>query len=415
LEIESDIALRATNISKAFQVIRGDWRESTLPTGNGEFHAIKNLSFEIKKGEICGLIGRNGSGKTTLLELISGIIKPTTGEIIIAGKTASVIDIGSGMHRDLSGMENIFLAGELLGMHKDEITKKLPEIISFCELQDFLFLPIKHYSSGMFIRLAFSVITHLNSDILLIDEIIGVGDMAFAEKTTARIMEVCRQGKSAIIATHSLALIRACCSTAMYLKNGILISKDDIDKVQELYVEDVLENKSLLSDNLEKTKPFQPKLEYHLDNRDENTTNQINLTECRLMAKHSDKNDFLVTDDLLLELIVEAKNETPFLVSVHINYQYNQPAICLAPEINEEGTQAGVYKFTTTISANILNQGLFTVSVFFVDENDALINAFENVLIFKINLSAKTQEQFGYSGKFSGPVFIGGNWIVEKR
>jgi hypothetical protein len=122
-----------------------------------------------------------------------------------------------------------------------------------------------------------------------------------------------------------------------------------------------------------------------------------------------------VTDDLLLELIVEAKNEDPFLVSVHINYQYNQPAICLVPEINEEGTQAGIYKFTTTISANILNQGLFTVSVFFVDENDALINAFENVLIFKINLSAKTQEQFGYSGKFSGPVFIGGNWIVEKR
>ena len=412
--IISENILKVSGLSKRFYFRQNALSAQFKQKASDEFYAVRDISFELKRGEICGLVGRNGAGKTTLLELLSGIIKPSEGEISIYGKAASVIDIGTGMHRDLSGYENIFLVGELLGMKKSEIEARLPEIIAFSELEQFIHLPVKHYSSGMFMRLAFSVITHLNADILLIDEIIGVGDLAFSEKTTAKIIDICRNGKCAIIATHSLNLVKTCCNTAMYMDRGILISKGTVDNIEELYLEDVLENKSLIGrqqDENSAAKTFKPKLKF--ENSAESNGN-VELIEAVLQNRAGAKEDFSVNDDLKFELSIESKTQRPFILSMHINHRYNEPALCLTPQ-KAQTTGIGRLTLSTTLPQNILNQGLYNVSVFIVDEENKLINSYENVLIFKIELDDYTREVYGYEGKFSGPVFRGGNWMIDNK
>ena len=413
---KSETILRVDNLSKKFHLKRNALGRK-FPKGESDgFYAVKNVSFEIKKGEICGLIGRNGAGKTTLLELLSGIIKPSEGEITIWGRTASVIDIGTGMHRDLSGHENIFLAGEMLGMKKDEIKAHLPEIIAFSELEQFIHLPVKHYSSGMFMRLAFSVITHLDADILLIDEIIGVGDLAFSEKTTRKIIDLCKQGRSAIIATHSLSLIKSCCTNAIYMKRGIVIDKGTVEVIENRYLEDVLENTSLIpadNEGSDQTKIFKPKLKFDPREIDDSISSDVDITYAEISSNGNNSSEFSVRDQLKFDVQIDVKTDQPFIISLHINHHYNQPALCLTPEvIQTKNLKTGKVNLSTTIPRNILNQGLYTASIFIVDNDNNLISARENVLIFKIELDDYTRDTFAYRGKFSGPVFIGGNWTI---
>ena len=412
----SEAVLKVDRLTKKFSLNRNALGDQSRGHNGDVFYAIREVSFEIKKGEICGLIGRNGAGKTTLLELLSGIIKPSEGEITIYGKTASVIDIGTGMHRDLSGYENVFLAGELLGMERSKIKDRLQEIIDFSELAAFIHLPIKHYSSGMFMRLAFSVITHLDADILLIDEIIGVGDMAFSEKTTAKIIEICKRGKSAIIATHSLTLVKACCTTAVYMRNGVLVSKGRVDEVEELYLEDVIENKSLITSKsiaVEEFKQSKLRLQYTATESVGNSSKSISLISAHLEKNASDKDEFSDRDQLNFELQIDVKDTSPFVISIHINHHYNQPALCLTPQVSQtQNLSQGRVRLKTFVPSHLLNQGLYTVSVFIVDRENVLINSYENVLIFKIELDELTKKAFGYSGKFSGPIFRGADWII---
>lgn len=410
--------LQVDNLSKKFYLKKNTLSNRQNGDKADEFYAIRNLTFNIKKGEICGLIGRNGAGKTTLLELLSGIMKPSEGEISIFGKTASVIDIGTGMHRDLSGLENIFLSGAILGMKKAEIEERLPEIIAFSELEDFIQMPVKHYSSGMFMRLAFSVITHLNADIMLIDEIIGVGDLAFSEKTTARIIDICRKGRSAIIATHSLTLVRACCNTAIYLKNGSLILKDNSDKVEELYLSDIVENSSLIPKpgQDESPKSINPRLEFQADENENENEAGIKIVRMSIDTQNPLPDGFCVRDEIRLELLLDVKVMQSFIISVHINQHYNQPAFCFTPErAHTTDIGPGQVKLSTIVLPNTLNQGLYSISVFFVDSDENLIVSYKNVLNFKVNLDDYIRDTYGYKGKFSGPAFIGGNWNIERR
>ena len=180
------------------------------------FYALKDLSFDLKKGQALGVIGKNGSGKSTLLNILSNIVRPSEGEVLVRGKVLSILDIGTGMHPDLSGRENVFLRGELLGMAKQDIQKVYSDIVDFSEIGDFIETPVKHYSSGMFLRLAFAIIVHLKADILLLDEVLSVGDIGFREKVKHALRAMSSE-TTLIIVSHEIHTIREFVDTILYL------------------------------------------------------------------------------------------------------------------------------------------------------------------------------------------------------
>ncbi|WP_270566740.1 ABC transporter ATP-binding protein [Clostridium beijerinckii] len=185
-----------------------------------EFHALKNVSFEVNKGEVVGIIGRNGAGKSTILKVISGILKPTKGAITVDGNIVPMLELGSGFDHDLTGRENIFLNGAILGYSKEFLLEKYDEIVAFSELGKFIDVPIRNYSSGMLMRLAFSIATVVNPEILIVDEILAVGDDKFQEKSKGRMLELMSGGTTVLFVSHSLIQIREMCSKVVWLENG---------------------------------------------------------------------------------------------------------------------------------------------------------------------------------------------------
>ena len=187
-----------------------------------EFWALKDVSFEIKHGEAVGIIGRNGAGKSTLLKLLSRITEPTEGRIEIDGRVASLLEVGTGFHPELTGRENIFLNGAILGMTRMEIKKKFDEIVAFAEVEKFLDTPVKHYSSGMYLRLAFAVAAHLEPEILIVDEVLAVGDAAFQQKCLGKMGEVSSGGRTVLFVSHQMNAVQSLCSRCLLLKQGKL-------------------------------------------------------------------------------------------------------------------------------------------------------------------------------------------------
>ena len=188
-----------------------------------EFWALRDVSFDIQQGEAVGVIGRNGAGKSTLLKLLSRITEPTTGRIELEGKVASLLEVGTGFHPELTGRENVYLNGTILGMRRAEIRKKFDEIVAFAEVEKFLDTPVKHYSSGMYVRLAFAVAAHLEPDILIVDEVLAVGDAQFQKKCLGKMKSVSeREGRTVLFVSHNMQAIRQMCSRVLLLKGGHL-------------------------------------------------------------------------------------------------------------------------------------------------------------------------------------------------
>jgi len=190
--------------------------------GNDDFWALRDVSFNVERGEVLGIIGRNGAGKSTLLKILSRITKPTEGQAILHGRVGSLLEVGTGFHPELTGRENIFLSGSILGMTRIEIKKKFDEIVAFSELERFLDTPVKHYSSGMYVRLAFAVAAHLDPEILLIDEVLAVGDAEFQKKCLGKMGEVTKHGKTVLFVSHNMTSIQRLCNKACLLDKGLL-------------------------------------------------------------------------------------------------------------------------------------------------------------------------------------------------
>jgi len=186
--------------------------------GDEEFWALKNVNFEVRKGEIVGIVGHNGAGKSTLLKILSRITDPTEGTVEIRGRVASLLEVGTGFHGELTGRENIYLNGAILGMTRSEIDRKFNEIVSFAEVEKFLETPVKHYSSGMYVRLAFAVAAHLETDILLVDEVLAVGDVQFQNKCLGKMEDVAGRGRTVLLVSHNLAAVQRLCSRAIVLE-----------------------------------------------------------------------------------------------------------------------------------------------------------------------------------------------------
>lgn len=201
-----------------------------------KFLALQDINFKIKQGERVAFLGNNGAGKSTLLKLLSRITEPTTGKIIIYGKVSSLLEVGTGFHPELTGRENIFFNGAILGMSKSEIKKQFDEIVHFSELEKFLDLPIKRYSSGMSIRLAFSIGVHLRSDVMILDEVLSVGDKNFQKKSIAKIKRIAMQsGRTILFVSHNLEQISELCDKGFLLQKGKIIMEDQIHKVIKKY------------------------------------------------------------------------------------------------------------------------------------------------------------------------------------
>jgi lipopolysaccharide transport system ATP-binding protein len=238
---ERYVALRdvLTNKFKSFgrRLISLQPDSSKLQPSREEFWALKDVSFEVKQGDRVGIIGRNGAGKTTLLKLLSRITEPTSGRIAIKGRVASLLEVGTGFHPELTGRENIYLNGAILGMSKAEIKKKFDEIVDFAEIERFLDTPVKRYSSGMYVRLAFAVAAHLEPEILLVDEVLAVGDAAFQKKCLGKMEDVSTQeGRTVLFVSHNMSAVRSLCKDALILEGGLISYVGSSSDVIERYV-----------------------------------------------------------------------------------------------------------------------------------------------------------------------------------
>ena len=254
----SDIVLKANNVSKYYKL--GQYNNGTffkdlqswyankkgkedpnsrldkkVVEGEG-FWALKDVNFEIKQGERVGIIGKNGAGKSTLLKLISEITAPTTGTINIKGKVASLLEVGTGFHPEMTGRENIYLNGAILGMKRSEIDRKLDEIVAFSELEEHIDTPVKRYSSGMYVRLAFAVAAHLDSDILIADEVLAVGDAAFQQKALGKMNDISSgQGRTVLFVSHNMSAVRSLCNKGILLDHGCVSSQGLLEDVIDVY------------------------------------------------------------------------------------------------------------------------------------------------------------------------------------
>ncbi len=257
----SDIIIQAENISKVYRLgtigtgsLRQDmqswWNKKVIKKDDPFFvndriskqhiWALKNVSFDIRQGEVWGIVGSNGAGKSTLLKILSRIIKPTEGIVRGKGKISSLLEIGTGFHYELTGRENIFLSGHMLGMNKPEILRRFDEIVAFSEIEQFLDTPVKRYSSGMYVRLAFAVAAHLEPDILIVDEVLAVGDTAFQKKCLNRIKDISRNmGKTVLFVSHNVITVEQLCSHALYLQNGVVADTGKATSVVNTYLNDV--------------------------------------------------------------------------------------------------------------------------------------------------------------------------------
>jgi lipopolysaccharide transport system ATP-binding protein len=204
---------------------------------NEDFWALKDVSFDVAEGEVVGIIGRNGAGKSTLLKILSRITPPTEGRIHLRGRVASLLEVGTGFHPDLSGRENIYLNGAILGMQRQEIKRKFDEIVAFAEVEQFLDTPVKRYSSGMYVRLAFSVAAHLEPQILIVDEVLSVGDAEFQKKCLGKMGEVAKGGRTVLFVSHNMAAVQILTTRAVLLSGGRIVESAETEKVVSTYLQ----------------------------------------------------------------------------------------------------------------------------------------------------------------------------------
>ncbi|MBX3730403.1 MAG: ATP-binding cassette domain-containing protein [Candidatus Sumerlaeia bacterium] len=230
----SAVVRRLAPMREVAEAERGSWEE---------FWALREVAFEVPRGQAVGIVGRNGAGKSTLLKLLSRITEPTTGRIRLRGRVASLLEVGTGFHPELTGRENIFLNGAILGMSRQEIRRNFDGIVAFAEVERFLDTPVKRYSSGMYVRLAFAVAAHLEPEILVVDEVLAVGDLAFQKKCLGKMDEVARQnGRTVLFVSHQMAMVQALCTRAVMLDGGRIVADGPVQEIVAAYQHSLLDN-----------------------------------------------------------------------------------------------------------------------------------------------------------------------------
>ncbi len=363
---------------------------------NEKFWALRDIDLSIMPGERVGIIGRNGAGKTTLLKIISRITPPTRGEVLIRGRVGSLLEVGTGFHPELSGRENIYLNGSILGLKKTEINKQLDTIIDFSGVEKFIDTPLKHYSSGMQMRLAFSVAAHLASEILLVDEVLAVGDLEFQKKCLGKMEEVSKtEGRTILFVTHNMDSLRRFCSTAILLEEGTMISKGNTEKMITEYVSRHLGTKASQEwpSGVESYNGSARLYKTYLHNENDTVLSRFDSTE---------KIGISMEYDVL-------KEDSHFIHGLNVFNQENVNVFNshdVGTAIKSEKRAKGKYRATAWIPGNLLPEGIFSISIAFFLPNplDILIHEHE-VLSFDIYTDfSKLSARGNYADDFPGIV-----------
>ena len=361
-----------------------------------DFWALKDVSLEISQGEVIGIIGRNGAGKSTLLKILSRITVPTTGVVKINGRIASLLEVGTGFHQELTGRENIFLNGAILGMSRTEIIRKFDEIVEFSEIEEFLDTPVKRYSSGMYVRLAFAVAAHLEPEILIVDEVLAVGDAAFQKKCLGKMGTFAQSGRTVLFVSHNMEAVRTLCKRCIWLKDGRLYQDGPADEVIEDYFNSISNQVSA-----------------HYVNSD------FGFTLEKVVLRNSwgeEVNQFRPGDDLVVEVSYDAQKRIhrPIL-SVNV---VGTNGTCFTSNMLLDGSRPefleGAGKITCTFKSIPLLPQSYTVKLALKAENiiDVIIS-YREVALFNV---VGDLAEYGYRGEFlmwasrSTPVVVPYEW-----
>lgn len=270
-----------------------------------KFWALKDINFKVQSGDVVGIIGRNGSGKSTLLKVMSRIVDPTNGEIIMRGNTASLLEVGTGFHPELTGRENIYFNGSILGMKKKEIEAKFDEIVAFSEVEKFLDTPVKFYSSGMYVRLAFAVAAHLEPDILIVDEVLAVGDAAFQKKCLGKMRDVAGEGRTVLFVSHNMSAVQSLCTKCIYMHTGELKGIGSTAKIVDEYTENARVNNLPIKDL--------PRPEY--------LTLEAKMTNITIDQNHIEHKSYDSLKPLEVNLEIDSKQDFPRGIHVHMVFE----------------------------------------------------------------------------------------------
>lgn len=321
-------------------------RTKNQEPGTERFHALRDVSFEVKQGEVLGIIGRNGAGKSTLLKILSRITEPTSGRVEIRGRVASLLEVGTGFHPELSGRENIYLNGAILGMRREEIRKKFDQIVEFAAVDRFIDTPVKRYSSGMQVRLAFSVAAHLEPEILVIDEVLAVGDSEFQKRCLGKMKDVAGGGRTVLFVSHNESAVRSLCSRCILLEAGKMARDGDVKTVLGAYLQGPWVTGSETIFRSTGTKPHPSILEARV--------------EARLPGGRHDLNE-----PLSLEFEVDAKELRGLVLGVHVSNERGDEVHHLSNEISQVPVLIGPGRqwLRLTIPRHCMNVGTYTFSL----------------------------------------------------
>jgi lipopolysaccharide transport system ATP-binding protein len=399
----SEVAINVENLSKLYQI--GAKKSGTLrdtlanslnnlfnfhKKENQTFWALKDIEFKIDYGEAVGIIGKNGAGKSTLLKILSRITQPTTGKIEILGRISSLLEVGTGFHADLSGRENIFLNGTILGMSRQEIKSKLDEIISFSGIEKFIDTPVKHYSSGMYVRLAFAVAAHLEPEILIVDEVLAVGDAEFQKKCLGKMKEVTGQGRTVVFVSHNMTAVTSFCSRGIYLKSGKVQSVGPVHQVVDTY---------LGSEHINVMKADQQTYDLPGDEI-------AQLISARLIdASGTDVSTIFLDTKIGIEMEYEIlKKEAKPIPNIHVTNSSGDYVFVSATNSNSDLYEIGLHKAIVWIPSNLLNEGSYNIGIAVSTMSPVTVHFYApGLLSFEIIENINNRE-IEYTQKFPGLV-----------
>ena len=382
------------------------WARAAARTESPTFWALKDVGFEVEPGEVVGIIGRNGAGKSTLLKILSRITEPTEGRIELYGRMSSLLEVGTGFHPELTGRENVFLNGAILGMKRAELARKFDEIVAFAEIEKFIDTPVKHYSSGMYVRLAFAVAAHIDPEILVVDEVLAVGDMAFQQKCLNKMQDAGAQGRTVLFVSHNMPAVARLCRRVALISAGRVVCDGPSHEVIDQYLG------SNLGSTAERTWD---------DLRTAPGDEVVRLASVRVCDESGATGESL---DIRRPVGVEMTYEVlePGQVLVPNYHFYNEEGVCvcvvqdLSPEARRSPRERGRYVSTVRIPPNFLAEGRLVVSAAITTSLPMTVHAFErDAVSFRVMDSLEGDSARGdYAGPMPGvvrPIF---DWTTRR-
>lgn len=358
--------------------------------------ALKDINFEVKEGEVLGIIGRNGAGKSTLLKILSKVTKPTSGRILTKGRIASLLEVGTGFHPEMTGRDNIFLNGAIMGMNRAEIRRKLDEIIDFSGVERYIDTPVKRYSSGMYVRLAFAVAAHLEPEILIIDEVLAVGDAEFQKKCLGKMKDVSTEGRTVLFVSHNMTAVTTLCDNCIYLKNGRIISEGQTGNIVTEYLTSENGNRTSISWNAGSNPG----------------DNVAILHSARLINTNFEQLNFANIDQKIgIEYIYEIINDGHLPIpNVHVVTAMGEYAFVSAENKNSKLSKVGIHKAILWIPGNLLNDGTYIIGVALSSPDPVRVHFYEpEALMFEV-IEDIGNRKHDFNQRINGVVRPALNW-----